>query len=104
MIPYFFQPVGIANDLEVEAPPFGHSGLPDVLAFVVFIGVERWMVEVLPEEECLLVKCAPDFSGRLVIAPQEMRRKVEMPHLGARLVFLARSLADSRCSAAINAS
>jgi len=57
----------IADDLEVEAPPFGHSGLPDVLAFVVFLGVERGMVEILPEEECLLVKCARISAG-LVMA------------------------------------
>ena len=47
----FFQSVGITRDLEPKAPAFAYTGLPEVLAFVILLGVERWMVKVLKEPE-----------------------------------------------------
>jgi hypothetical protein len=42
-----FQPVGVAYDLEVQAPVVIHASLPDVAGFVVFLGSEGGMMEIL---------------------------------------------------------
>jgi hypothetical protein len=39
--------VGVAGDDEIEPPIVVCTGLPEVLGFVVLLGVERWMVEIL---------------------------------------------------------
>src|SRR5712691_9281907 len=36
----FFQTVSVANDLEVEAPSAGDTGLPEVSPFIVFLGTQ----------------------------------------------------------------
>jgi hypothetical protein len=52
----FLHPVGISDDFEVEAPRAGHTGLPKVLAFVVLLGVQGGVAEILEQEQRLLVR------------------------------------------------
>jgi hypothetical protein len=44
------QTVGVAHDLEVKAPVAGDAGLPEVLALVVILRVQRRVTEILKEE------------------------------------------------------
>ena len=46
--------IGVAFDREIESPTPIHSGLPDVLAFVVLLGVQGRVVEVLNQKTSLL--------------------------------------------------
>ena len=43
---YFFQPVGITDDLEVEAPVVIYARLPQVASFIVFFCAKRRMTKV----------------------------------------------------------
>jgi hypothetical protein len=48
--------VGVATDLEIEAPRAVDAGLPDVAGLVVLLGVQRRVVQVLEEKTELLFK------------------------------------------------
>jgi hypothetical protein len=36
----------IVLDCEIKAPIVIHSGLPNILGFIVFLGVQRWMLKI----------------------------------------------------------
>ena len=57
------QPVGVVHDLEVEAPIVVHASLPDVAGFVVFLGSEGGMVEILGENRSCLRKALRTAGG-----------------------------------------
>jgi hypothetical protein len=42
--------VFVLADYEIESPTAVDSGLPDILRFVVFLGVQRGMVEVVEKK------------------------------------------------------
>ena len=48
--------VGIVDDLEIKTPVSVYARLPDVVGFVVFLRVERRVMEVLFKEFYLLDK------------------------------------------------
>jgi hypothetical protein len=39
--------VDIILNQEVKAPALVHTGLPEILAFIVLLGAEGWMVQVV---------------------------------------------------------
>lgn len=51
---------GVALDDVIESPILVDTSLPQILRFVVLLGVERGMPEILGEESDLLVKRFPD--------------------------------------------
>jgi len=51
-----FNAVAVIRDREKEAPGFVDAGLPQVPALVVFLGVERWVLEVRGQKPQLLLK------------------------------------------------
>jgi hypothetical protein len=51
-----FDVVSVANNHEVEAPTLVDTGLPEALAFVVLLGVQRRVMEVVHQEAQLFVK------------------------------------------------
>jgi hypothetical protein len=53
--------VEVIRDREKEAPGFVDAGLPQVPALVVFLGVERWVLEVRGQKPQLLLKSPPDM-------------------------------------------
>ena len=95
------QDVGVIFDTEVEPPVFCSLCLPQVLAFVILLGAEGGVAEVVQQERGLLVKCGSDVSCRFGVGPHEMRSPAKL-HLARCLLFLAASLAASLCSAAMN--
>ena len=48
--------VDVVNDNEIESPGTVHAGLPQVSCFVVLLGVQRWMVEILKKKASLFIK------------------------------------------------
>jgi hypothetical protein len=60
------QPVGAVHDLEVEAPIVVHASLPDVAGFVVFLGSEGGMMEILGEKPELFAEGLTD-GGRGIL-------------------------------------
>ena len=90
--------VGVVLDEKVETPVFRHPRLPPILAFVILLGAEGRMAEVLEQQQRLLAKLRLDIFGHFAVGPREMGGPAEL-HLAGRLVFLAESLAASLCRA-----
>ena len=55
--------VGVVNDGEIKTPGLVDPGLPAIIGFVVLLGPERGMMEVLCQELYLLKKRLP-YRGR----------------------------------------
>lgn len=55
--------VGVANDLEVEPPALVDPRLPAIANFVVFLGMEERVVEVLKQEINLFKECLANGSA-----------------------------------------
>src|ERR1017187_4381273 len=53
---HFGDNVRVADNLEIETPALVDTGLPAVLAFVILLGVQRRVLEVISEEPKLLIK------------------------------------------------
>ena len=87
----------ISDNFEIEAPSAGHACLPKIPAFVVLLGVQGRMTEILKQEQRLLVKHLLNLLRCFVVAAQEMFRVVE-DHFPAGLFFFVRSLTDSWCN------
>ena len=49
--------VGVVNDYEIKTPILVDPGLPAIVRFVVLLGVQRGMLEILNQEIYLLEKC-----------------------------------------------
>jgi hypothetical protein len=56
--------IDVADNPEVKTPSIVHASLPEVAAVVVFLCVERRMMQVLEQELRLLVEC---FLGLLLV-------------------------------------
>src|SRR5580692_704730 len=50
--------IGIADDVEIKPPSLVDTGLPTVFGFVVLLGVQRRMVEVVGKKDHLKRPCA----------------------------------------------
>jgi hypothetical protein len=57
--------IPVTLDEEVKAPILVDACLPEAPALVVFLGTERWMVEILEQQQRLLVEGALDLLGCL---------------------------------------
>src|ERR1019366_7200004 len=90
MLLEIFQSVGVVHDLEVESPVVIHAGLPDVAGFVVFLGSEGRMVEVLGEEAKLFAE-GLTYGGRGILQRVEHAVGKVDPHRTVGLRFLARA-------------
>ena len=69
----FLQAVNIVFNLEVEPPGTGDAGLPEVLRFVVLLGVKGRVTDVFEQQQRLLVKGLLDFERSLLVTPLEVR-------------------------------
>lgn len=58
--------VGVAFNVEIEAPTLIDAGLPEVLSLIVFLGVQRRMIEVLQKEPELFIECTANRRGRVL--------------------------------------
>jgi len=65
--------VRVIFDGEVEAPGAVNSGLPAVSGFVVFLGAEGWMVEVLKQEGHLLQEGSLNLGRSIGKGPRGKR-------------------------------
>ena len=84
------QDVGITFDEEIKTPVTGDAGLPTVFAFVVLLGAQGRVAQILEQEQRLLVESLLDFLGRLRIVAVEVRSAADLQRT-ERLVFLALS-------------
>jgi hypothetical protein len=60
-----FQAVGVAHDLEIEAPVVVDARLPQIAAFIVLLGAEGRMLKIAGKKSKLLPKGLSN-SGRSV--------------------------------------
>src|ERR1017187_2428771 len=88
-------------DEEIEAPILVHARLPEPPTLVVFLGAERWMVEVLDQQQRLLVEGTLDLLGSLGVVPLEVRSAKKFHHAG-RLAFLRFNFVAFAWSQAMN--
>src|SRR3989442_1524012 len=58
--------VGVAGNRKVEAPVLVDAGLPEVLRFVVLLGVKRGVFEIVFEEANLLEEGFSHCLGRFI--------------------------------------
>ena len=66
------QDVRVVFNSRIEPPVASDASLPAVLTFVVFLGMERRMAEVLKQEDHLLVKRCLDVLGGLAVRAIEV--------------------------------
>lgn len=66
MTPHFQNLIGIVDDLEIKTPAIVHARLPDVLGLVVFLRMQRGVMEICRQKPDLPVKCLSD-GGRSVV-------------------------------------
>src|SRR3982751_5900912 len=97
------QDVGVAFDGEVEAPIAANPGLPEIAGFVVFLGAQRGVSQIVEKEFYLLGKCPLDIVRCFRVKAQEVRRARQF-HVRGRLDCLARSFALSFLRSAVNSS
>jgi len=93
MLPYLFQPVGVADDLEVEAPVVVHAGLPQIAGYVVLFGAKPWMVEIEGKKSKLFRKAFRTAGGassrastrlvKSIFIDSPMRASFWLPAFGA---------------------
>lgn len=69
------QLVRVALDPEIEAPPLIHPRLPEVTGFIVFLGAQGRMAEILEKELKFPVKRSLDGWGRGGVALDEALRE-----------------------------
>jgi hypothetical protein len=60
--------IGVSVDAEIETPPAVDAGLPEIAGFVVLLGLERRMAEVLEKEHEPPINSSLDHIGGLGIA------------------------------------
>jgi hypothetical protein len=60
-----FNPVCVIGDCEIESPIAVHAGLPKIGGFVVFLSMQRWMMEIPHQKPQLLMKSAPNVQGSI---------------------------------------
>src|ERR1035438_6417672 len=95
--------IPVTLDEEIKAPILVDARLPEAPALVVFLGAERWMVEILQQQQRLLVEGALDLLGRFGVVPLEVGR-AEKFHHAERLDFLRFNFLASAWSEAMNSS
>ena len=86
--------VGVVDDVEVKPPAAGHAGLPDAGDFVIFLGAQGRVAEILLQEFHLFEESPPHF-GRSVFQSLECTGKVVNLHwegLGECLALFAAAL------------
>src|SRR6266567_2219535 len=93
--------IPVTLDEEIKAPILVDARLPEPPALVVFLGAERWMVEILEQQQRLLVEGTLDLLGCLGVVPLEVG-SAEKFHHAERLVFLRFNFLASACSEAMN--
>ena len=93
--------VPIILDKEIKAPILVDARLPQAPALVVFLGAERWVVEVLDQQQRLLVEGTLDLLGCLGVIPLEVGRAEKLHH-AERLAFLRFKFLASAWSEATN--
>src|SRR5664279_1845481 len=93
--------IPVILDEEIKAPILVDAGLPEAPALVVFLGAERWMVEILEQKQRLLIERTFDLLGSLGVVPLEVGR-AEKFHHAERLVFLRFNFLASSWSEAMN--
>jgi hypothetical protein len=69
VVPDLFHAIGVAHDLKIKSPRIIHASLPQVAGFIVFLGVERRMMQILKQELRLL-------SERLLNSFNRMLKKI----------------------------
>jgi hypothetical protein len=95
------EPSSTILDEEIKAPILVDTRLPEAPALVVFLGAERWMVEILDKQQRLLVEGTLDLLGCLGVVPLEVRSAKKFHH-AERLVFLRFNFVASTWSEAMN--
>jgi hypothetical protein len=80
--------IDVANDLEIKTLRIAYAGLPKAAAFVVFLGVERGMMQILEQELRLLIEGLLNCFRRFEIVPEKMLREAD-DHFTARLLFVS---------------
>jgi len=90
------QEVGVALDLEIEAPTAVYSCLPEIARRVVFFGAQRWMPEVYLQKFGATIKGVLHCGGRLLVAAEKSvriqevhRAEVLLPRRSERTISLA---------------
>ena len=99
--------VSIPLNREVESPVASYSGLPDVSHFIVLLGAQTGMPQVLNEKLGLLVECLLYLQRGVAILLQETWREEQLhfraARLTGRLLFRLCRCSDSIiCSAVSN--
>lgn len=93
--------IPVSLDEEIKAPILVDARLPQPSTFFVFLGAERWMVEILDQQQRLLIEGTLDLLGCLGVVPLEVRRAEKLHH-AERLVFLRFNVLASSWSEAMN--
>ena len=61
-----FNEIRVIDDGEVRAPSLVDSGLPQISGLLVFLGMERWVLEVSGQESKLLFESPLDVSWGII--------------------------------------
>lgn len=86
-----FDDVRVADDLEIETPTAVNASLPLVVRLVVFLGVERWVLQVMDEKSGLLVESPADRRRQLVQRFERSLRVLQRHRAGLAFLRTARS-------------
>ena len=81
--------VGVALDAKIKAPVVVHPSLPHISGFVVLLGTEGRMAEILQKKDELLVKKRSYPDGSVGVAPFKDGREADF-HLFVSSFFACR--------------
>jgi len=87
-----FQPVGIADDSEVESPVVVYAGLPEITGFVILLGPKRWMMKINGEETKLFPKGLLNRGRSIFQGVEHPVGKIDLHQLADVSFFLAARL------------
>src|SRR5216684_1747767 len=92
--------VRVSHDVEVETPTPVHPGLPEILGFIVFLGLKGRMTEIQHKEPNLLEEGLA-HAGRRIFQGLLSARKIINPHRERLAVFATALFLRLACIEAI---
>mgnify|MGYP001396375345 CR=1 FL=1 len=58
--------ISVARNIEIKAPVLIDAGLPEILSFIVFFGMQRRVIEVMEEKLELFIEGAANRRRRIL--------------------------------------
>jgi len=108
MPPYFFQPVGVADDLKIETPVVVDARLPQVAGFIVLFCAKGWMLKIDGKKSKLFPKGLP-HAGRCIfqgvehpVGKVDLHRLTDLSFFAAADLRRKLALSDAIASSAVS--